>query len=203
MAETDTHVSSSPGAGHSVSRCPVPEMLQLGVKVAISTDAYGSYALFDLFETARKTQLVHRLLNKDRFILPAGKLLEMITIDAAKVIGWDDEIGSLEEGKKADVITINMRTPHMVPEVLPVHKVIHQANGNDVDHVIVDGKLVMENKVVLTVDENDVFDEANAEFLRTIERANLTEYFDMPPGFWGSMIVNWNEKKKYFKIQKD
>jgi 5-methylthioadenosine/S-adenosylhomocysteine deaminase len=203
LAETDTHVSSSPYADQSVARCPVPEMLELGVKVAISSDAYGPSALFDLFETARKTQLVHRLLNRDMFILPTGKLLEMITIDAAKVIGWDDEIGSIEEGKKADIITVNLRSPHMSPEFLPVHRVIHQANRNDVDNVIVDGKLIMENRIVLTVNEEDVLNEAHEETLRTIERAGLTGYLKMPKGFWGSMLVNWNEKKKYFNIADD
>jgi 5-methylthioadenosine/S-adenosylhomocysteine deaminase len=200
LAETGTHVSSSPYPDLSIARCPVPELLELGVKVAISTDAYGPGALLDLFETARRTQLVHRLLNRDMFILPAGKLLEMITIDAAKVIGWDDEIGSLETGKKADIITVDLRSPHMVPEVLPVHRVIHQANGNDVDNVIVDGKILMQDRAVLTVGEEAVYDEANAEFIRTMERAGLTRFLTMPKGFWGSMLVNWNEKKKQFTI---
>jgi 5-methylthioadenosine/S-adenosylhomocysteine deaminase len=200
LAETDTHVSSAPFAEQGLARCPVPEMLELGVKVAISTDAYGPSALYDLFQTARKTQLVHRLLSRDMFILPPGKLLEMITIDAAKVIGWEDEIGSLEDGKKADIITINLRSPHMTPEFMPVHKVIHQANGNDVDNVIVDGKLIMENRIVLTINEIEVLDESHAEALRTIERAGLTKYYNLPKGFWGSMITNWNEKKKHFHL---
>jgi len=200
LAETGTHVSSSPWSGQGIARCPVPEMLGLGIKVAISTDAYGPGSLFDLFETARKTQLMHRIINREPFILPAGKLLEMITIDAAQVIGWEDEIGSLEEGKKADVITINLRSPHMVPEFLPVHKVIHQANGNDVDNVIVDGKLIMENRVVLTVNEEEVLDAAHAESIKTIERAGLQEYMNMPDGFWGSSMMNWNGKKKHFTI---
>jgi 5-methylthioadenosine/S-adenosylhomocysteine deaminase len=200
LAETGTHVSSSPGSGQGIARCPVPEMLGLGVNVAITTDAYGPGSLLDLFETARKTQMMHRIISRESFILPAGKLLEMITIDAAKAIGWDNEIGSLEEGKKADIITISLRSPHMVPEFLPVHKVIHQANGNDVDNVIVDGRIIMENRTVLTVNEEEILDEAQAESIRTLERAGLTEYLTMPKGFWGSMILNWNEKKKYFKI---
>jgi 5-methylthioadenosine/S-adenosylhomocysteine deaminase len=184
LAETGTHVSSAPGPGQAKARCPVPELLSLGAAVAISTDGTAPAAPFDLFQAARKTQLVHQFMSHDGYYLPVGKLLEMITIDAAKVVGWDDELGSLEEGKKADIITVNLHAPHLTPTFLPVHRIIMEAVGHDVDTVIVDGQVVMQDRKVLTVDENDILAEAQEEAVRTIEQANLTEYLNPGPIIW-------------------
>lgn len=87
----------------------MPELLSAGVTVAIVTDGTAPRTPFDLFQAARKAQLVKQLLMKDSFYLPPGKCLEMITIDAARVLGWEDEIGSLEPGKKADAILVDLR----------------------------------------------------------------------------------------------
>jgi cytosine/adenosine deaminase-related metal-dependent hydrolase len=180
LAETGTHVSSA-GSGFGGSRCPVTSLISAGVPVAISTDGTP----FDLLQMARKFRLIHTLISQDPFDLPAGKILEMITIDAAKVVGWDDEIGSLEENKKADIITINLKAAHLAPNFLPVHRLILEANGSDVDNVIVDGQMVMQDHQVLTLNEKEVLREAQQESLSTIERAGLKEYLNIPVGFWG------------------
>src|SRR5262249_8846256 len=138
LAETGTHVTHSPSAGQGRARCPVPELLDAGVNVAITTDGSAQKTSFDLFQAARKTQLGQQLLLRDLYLLPVGKLLEMITIDAAKALGWDDEIGSLEPGKKADVAVVNLRQPHLTPNWMVVHRLIHEAAGHDVETVVVD-----------------------------------------------------------------
>ena len=186
LAKTGTHVSSAPGARGFDHRCPVPELLAMGVPVAITTDGTSPAQPFDLFQTARKMQMVHQFLSHDGYYLPTGKLLEMITIDAAKVVGWDDELGSLEEGKKADIITVDLRAPHTTPNYLPVHRLIHQAVGHDVDTVIIDGQLIMQNRVILTVNEDEILAEAEIEAHRTIVDAGLEEFLQLPPNFWGS-----------------
>jgi 5-methylthioadenosine/S-adenosylhomocysteine deaminase len=184
LAETGTHISSAPGAGQAKARCPVPELLSMGAAVAISTDGTAPAAPFDLFQAARKTQLIHQFMSHDSYYLPVGKLLEMITIDAAKVVGWDDELGSLEAGKKADIITVNLRAPHLTPTFLPIHRIILEAVGHDVDTVIVDGQVVMEDRKVLAVNENDILAEAQIEAIRTIEQANLQDYLNTPKAVW-------------------
>ncbi len=189
LAETKTHVSSAPGAGQARGRCPVPELLGMGVPVAITTDGTAPAQPFDLFQAARKTQMVHQFMSHDNYYLPAGKLLEMITIDAARVIGWDDELGSLEPGKKADVITVNLRAPHTTPNYLPVHRLIHQVVGHDVDTVIVDGQVIMEDRLVKTVNEDDILAEAEAEAHRTILDAGMEHFYQLPPNFWGSSRI--------------
>lgn len=183
LAETGTHVTHSPSAGQGRARCPVPELLDAGVNVAITTDGSSQKTSFDLFQAARKTQLVHQLLMRDMYVLPVGKLFEMITIDAAKALGWDDELGSLEPGKKADLAIVNLRQPHLTPNWMVVHRLIHEAVGHDAETVIVDGRIVMEDHRVLTVDEETILDEANREARALVERADLSSHLT-PPG-WG------------------
>jgi cytosine/adenosine deaminase-related metal-dependent hydrolase len=127
----------------------------------------------------------HRFHFRDANVLPAGKVLEMATIDAARALGLQDEIGSLEPGKKADVILIDMFKPHLVPANMPVHRVAYFANGNDVDTVIVNGDVLMENRIVKTVNEAEVIMLAEKAIRDAIERTNLQHLLTLPDRFWG------------------
>lgn len=182
LAQTGTHVTHAP-PGRST---PIMEMMARGVPVAITSDGAAPSRHFDMLQIARFAQSTQHLLhNHDRYILPPGKILEMITIDAARAIGMDREIGSLESGKKADVAIIDMRKPHLTPNWMPVHRLVHQAQGSDVDTVIVDGKLLMENGNVLTanVQEALAFGESEAEAL--VLRAGLQPHMHDPG--WGQL----------------
>lgn len=198
LAKTGTHVSTASGSSQLISRCPVPELIELGVNVAIATDGTAPAVSFDMLNAARKTQIVHQGALKDQYYLPPGKLLEMITIDAAKAIGWDDEIGSLEVGKKADVITIDMYQAHLYPDFMPIHKLMLHASGQDVDHVIVNGNLLMEDRKVLKVNEFSILDEASEISHATIKRAKFEEFLKPCDTFWSSsrMYINENRFKK-------
>ncbi|OLO42312.1 hydrolase [Alkalihalophilus pseudofirmus] len=195
LAETGTNVSASPGFTQVHARTPMIELIELGATVAISTDGTSPCTSFDMFQAMRKTQFIHQAALRDEYYLPPGKLLEMVTIDAAKCIGWDDELGSLEIGKKADVITVNLHQPHLTPEYMHVHRLIYQAVANDVSHVIVDGKLVMDERKVLTVDESTVLNEANEEANVTIKRAGLEKYMQPTKSFWGHTRGYVDEKR--------
>jgi cytosine/adenosine deaminase-related metal-dependent hydrolase len=178
LAETGTHVGHAPGG-----LCPVPQLLDAGVNVAVTTDGSSPRRPFDLLQAARQVQFAHQLLNRDRYLLPVGRLLEMITIDAARALGWDDEIGSLEVGKKADLAVLNLRRPHLVPNWMVVHRLIHEASGHDVETVIVDGRIVMEDKRVLTVDEPAALEAGEHEARALVERAGLQAHLTAPG--WG------------------
>jgi cytosine/adenosine deaminase-related metal-dependent hydrolase len=128
----------------------------------------------------------HRTFFKDPGYLPPGKVLEMTTIDSAKALGLADEIGSLEPGKKADVILVDMARPHLYPLNMPLFQLIYFANGNDVDSVIVDGRLLMQNRRVLSVDESTALDLAQRETERMLERTGLQHLLETPDGFWGA-----------------
>lgn len=185
LAETGTNVSASPGFGQINAWTPITELLEMGATVAITTDGTSPMTPFDMFQAMRRMQLLQQAALRDYFYLPPGKLLEMVTIDAARCVGWDDELGSLEAGKKADVITVNMQQAHLTPETMHVQRLVYQAVGGDVNHVIVDGQLVMDQRQVLTVDEQRILTEANEEAARTIARAGLAAYMQPGKYFWG------------------
>jgi 5-methylthioadenosine/S-adenosylhomocysteine deaminase len=88
--------------------------------------------------------------------ITAQKLLELATIDAARVIGMERQIGSLEAGKKADATILNMKQPHLVPSLDPVADIVYFGKGSDVETVIIDGKVVVDNRQVKTVNEQEI-----------------------------------------------
>ncbi len=178
MAETGTSMTHAPGG-----RAPVLEMMTRGVNVAITTDGTAPWITFDLLQAARMAQLAHRWRNQDAYLLPPGKLMEMITIDAAKALGMDHEVGSLEVGKKADVTIVNLRKPHLVPNWMVVHRLVYEAVGQDVETVICDGKVLMEDKRVLTVNPDDILAQAERESFAIVERAGLQSHLTSPG--WG------------------
>jgi len=190
LAETGTHASHSASSNQATGRCPLPELMQAGVNVAITTDGTAPKVSFDLFQALRRAQTVHQLMSRDMFLLPPGKLLEMVTIDAANALGWDDEIGSLEAGKKADVIVVDLRQPHLTPNLMVVHRLIYEAVGNDVDTVIVDGRVLMRDRTVLTVDEGGALDLGQEESLKLIERTGLQRHVHEPG--WGKVRLSFD-----------
>jgi cytosine/adenosine deaminase-related metal-dependent hydrolase len=183
LADTGTHATHAASSGQVTGKGPVPEMMQAGVNVAITTDGTSPKVSFDLLQAIRRAQTIHQILSRDVFLLPPGKLLEMITIDAAKALGWDDEIGSLEAGKKADVAIVNLRQPHLTPNIMVVHRLVYEAVGNDVETVIVDGKILMDERKVLSIDEGGALDQGQEESLKLIERAGLQSHVHEPG--WG------------------
>jgi cytosine/adenosine deaminase-related metal-dependent hydrolase len=185
LAETGTHVGHAAGG-----RAPVLPMMAAGVTVAVTTDG-ASRRPFDLLQAARAAQAAQQLFTGDPWILPTGKLLEMITIDAARVMGLDHEIGSLEVGKKADVIVIDMRQPHLTPAWMPVHRLIYQGSGSDVETVVVNGRVVMDDRVVQTVDVEAILDEAQRESAAFIDRSGFDRFLTQPS--WGRLRLEFDE----------
>jgi len=185
-AETDTRIIHNPSAVASIrGRCPVPELLDAGVTVAIGSDATAPDRSGDMFRHMQQCMHYHRRHFRDPGVIPPGKALEMVTIDAARALGMERDIGSLEVGKKADVILVDLRKPHLMPLHMPLYRIAYYANGSDVDTVIVDGRVLMRAREVLSVDEPEILDTAHAEAERALERADLKHLLDMPPGVWG------------------
>jgi len=141
-----------------------------------------SYYMFrHMFQAMR----YHRFHFRNPDVLPAGRVLSMATIEAAEALGLEDEIGSLEVGKKADIILIDMRRPHLYPFDMPLYRVAYFANGNDVQTVIVNGEILMKDREVLTVDEDEVLDMAQREIQAALDRMGLQHLVETPEGFWG------------------
>lgn len=184
LAETKTNVTTTPAWHQLQMRCPVPELIELGANVAVTTDGTAPAMPFDLFRAARDTALLQQSAANDPFILPAGKLLSMITIDAARAIGREADLGSLEVGKLADITTIKMTSPHLMPRLMPIHQMMLYGNAGDVADVFVAGRALMRERKVLTVSEADVFECAQAASLEAVRRAGYERLLKPADNFW-------------------
>ena len=176
----------NPSAIFSIlGRCPVPELLDAGVTVFLGSDGVAPDRSYDMFRHMFQCMRYHRTYFHDPGILPPGKVLEMVTIDAAKGLGLEQEIGSLEAGKKADLILVDLHRPHLYPLNMPLYRLMYFASGSDVDTVIVDGKILMENRRVRTVDEDQVLEMAQSAAEQALDHASLRHYLELPDRFWG------------------
>lgn len=188
LKDTGTHAAHCPRARRIYSfnaRCPVPEMIDQGVNVALGTDGSSPDRSFDLFEDLKMAMTLQRVHFKDPWMMPPGKVLEMATVDAARAVGLADQVGSLEVGKKADAILVNLWKPHLLPNFMPVQRVVYEATGQDVETVVVDGKILMENRRVLSVDEDEILSFAQREAEKVVELSGLEAFMQMPERFWG------------------
>jgi 5-methylthioadenosine/S-adenosylhomocysteine deaminase len=185
-AETDTRVVHNPSAVASIrGRCPVPELLDAGVTVAIGSDGAAPDRSFDQFRHMQQCMHYHRRHFRDDQVMPPGKVLEMVTTDAARTLGLEAEIGSLEAGKRADVVLLDLRKPHLAPANMPLYRATCFANGADIDTTIVNGRIVMRGRELKTITEAEILDKADRESALAIERCGLSHLLETPVGFWG------------------
>ncbi|WP_179401949.1 amidohydrolase family protein [Burkholderia guangdongensis] len=184
--ETGASIVHNPSAIMSIiGRCPVPELIDAGVTVAIASDGAAPDRGYDMFRHMWQCMHYHRRHFRDPDVLPHGKVLEMVTIDAAKALSLDHEIGSLEAGKLADLILVDLYKPHMMPMNMPVYRVTCFANAADVCLTMVGGRILMEDRRVLSVDEGEILERVTEVAERMIERSGLRHLLDEPPTLWG------------------
>jgi len=185
VADTGTHIAHNPSAIASIlGRCPVPELLEAGANVCLGSDATAPDRSGDMFRHMQQCMHYHRRHFRDPTWLPPGRVLEMCTIDAAKALGMEKDIGSLEAGKKADVVLLDLRRPHLYPLNMPVFRLIYFANGNDVDTVIVDGRIALKDRKATFVDEDEVLDDAQRETEAMLDRTGFRFMLETPKMFW-------------------
>ncbi len=132
---------------------PVPRMLSLGITVGLGTDGPASNNNLDMFEAMDFAAKLHKLVSMDPTVLPASQVFEMATLGGARALKMDQEIGSLEKGKKADLILIETNAPHLQPLYNVYSHLIYSIKGRDVRTSIINGKVVMLERKVLTMDE--------------------------------------------------
>jgi len=118
--------------------------------------------------------LLHKVHSLDPLVMPAEAVIEMATVNGSEAIGLSNEIGAIMPGKKADIVLVDFKKPHLTPLHNPVSHMVYAANGSDVHTVIVDGKILMENRIVKTIDEQRVLEEAEERGLAVTRRANIT-----------------------------
>ncbi|WP_332690724.1 amidohydrolase family protein [Halalkalibacter lacteus] len=140
---------------------PVPDMLQKGITVSLGTDSSASNNNLDLFGELNQVALLYKGVHNDATLIPAEKALQLATIHGAEAIWLDDQIGSLEVGKEADLIVINTKQAFYQPSHNPISHLVYSGSGRDVKDVFVQGKQVVKNGECLTVDEEKVMFEVN------------------------------------------
>jgi 5-methylthioadenosine/S-adenosylhomocysteine deaminase len=135
---------------------PVAAYLKAGVAVGLGTDGAASNNDLDMFEAMRQAAFLHKLSTRDPRALPAATVLELATLGGARVLGMDRHLGSLEPGKRADLLIVGMSQARQTPLYDAVSHVVYVTRGDDVETTIVNGKVLMENKRLLTLDEEKV-----------------------------------------------
>lgn len=145
---------------------PVAQMLAMGIDVAIGTDGVASNNDLDMFEELRLAALLAKAVTMDPTALPARQALEMATIMGARVLGLDQSIGSMEVGKLADIIVVDLNTPHNWPpfrrsEDAIYSQLVYAAKGSDVTDVMCNGAWLMRERALLTIDEGLVMADAH------------------------------------------
>ena len=131
---------------------PVPKMLHRSITVALGTDSPCSNNTADMFEVMKTAALIHKGANRNPTLMPAETILEMATIQGAKALSWDNEIGSIEKGKKADLTIIDFNKPHLRPLYNETSHLVYAARGADVETVIINGRIILENRKLTTLD---------------------------------------------------
>ena len=155
---------------------PVSKLIEKGVCVSIGTDGASSNNNLDLIEELKTASLLQKVSTLDPKVLSSDEAIEMATIKGAEALGLDSEIGSIEVGKKADIILIDTHAANMTPDSSTLSSnVIYSANGSNVDTTICNGKILMENKKLTTLDEDEIYARAKQAIkeLKELKEANI------------------------------
>ena len=131
---------------------PVPEMLKRGIKVGLGTDGCASNNDLDMFREMDTAAKIHKVTSLDPTVMSAQTVLKMATIGGANVLGLDKLIGSIETGKQADIILVDMNQPHLTPLYNCYSQLVYAARGADVKTSIINGKVVMKDRQLHTID---------------------------------------------------
>ena len=163
IKKNDVKVSHNPCSNMKLASgiAPVSKLIENGVCVSIGTDGASSNNNLDLIEELKTASLLQKVSTLDPKVLTSDEAIAMGTINGARTLGLEDEIGSIEVGKKADIILIDTNCANMVPDSSSLSSnVIYSANGSNVDTTICNGKILMENKKLTVLDEEEIYDKA-------------------------------------------
>jgi len=154
-----------------------PELLIKGVIVGLGCDSSAANNSLDMFRAMWQAACLHKEVRYNPTLISPEEALEMATINAAKSVQWDDQIGSIEVGKKADLIIVDFNRSNWIPmhNFSLVPNIVYSGDGHDVETVIIDGKIVMKDRKLLTIDENEILNKAQKAAERVLEKAGLKD----------------------------
>ncbi|MEM0287921.1 MAG: amidohydrolase [Nitrososphaerota archaeon] len=182
---TDDEISLLAKWGSSVSHCPssnsklasgiarIPEMMQVGVNVSLGCDGAPCNNTYDMIKEMKMASLIQKARLLDPRVLDAQRVLRIATSNGAYALGLQNKIGSIEVGKRADIALVNISNEHCLPSFSPVSTLVYSCSGSDVDTLIVDGRVIMEKREVLTLDEARILEEARKAASDLLARADI------------------------------
>jgi len=161
FAKHNCKVSHNPASNMKLANgiASVPEMIEAGITVGLGTDGCASNNTLDMIRDMSTAARLHKIAHLDPTVMDAKTVVRMATINGARALGMERLVGSLETGKKADIIIIGLNKPHLTPIFNEYSHLVYAASGADVDTVVINGKVVMKDRRLLTIHENDVMDE--------------------------------------------
>ena len=151
---------------------PVPEMLSKGVSVGLGTDGPASNNTVDMFETMKAAALIHKCIKKDPTVMDAQQVLDMATIIPAKSLGLN--VGSIEEGKLADIVLLDTELPWWTPLHSVLSHLIYAARSTDVNSVIINGKTILRQKRLISLDEREIMTRASKTSKALLEKSGVS-----------------------------
>jgi 5-methylthioadenosine/S-adenosylhomocysteine deaminase len=177
LVETGTGVIFDPTTAFNwgTGLPPIPKVLRAGVRVGLGTNGAASNFGQDMFETMKNAVAASRTVDGATDALPLATALEMGTIRNAEILGIEDQVGSLEVGKKADIITVNLNKCHLSPCLNVLAATVLSASGADVEEVIVDGEMIIQGGKPVRLDEAALVQEAGDRALRCAKKAGLDD----------------------------
>ncbi|MEN6332207.1 MAG: amidohydrolase [Smithella sp.] len=154
FAELDVKVSHNPESNMKLASgvAPVPGMMKKGIVVGLGTDGSASNNDLDMFREMDTAAKIHKVTTFDPTVMSAQTVMKMATIGGARVLGLEKRIGSIEVGKEADFILVDMKKPHLTPLYNCCSQLVYAASGTDVKTSIIGGKIVMKDRQLLTID---------------------------------------------------
>ena len=174
LKSTGTHVSHCPSSNSKLGSgiAPVKELLKRGISVSLGADGAACNNRLDMFSEMRLAALLQKTLHGPD-TLTAETVLRMATVEGARALGEQDALGTLEAGKRADVIVVRLDEPHVTPRTDLISTLVYATQATDVDTVIIDGELVMRDRKLLTIDEAETIVAANREKAELLRRTGL------------------------------
>jgi 5-methylthioadenosine/S-adenosylhomocysteine deaminase len=172
-----TNVSHCPSSNLKLGSgiAPIKTLLERQVAVSLGADGAACNNRLDMFTEMRTAALLQKVIHGPEAI-PAQRALRMATIEGAKAMGLGDEIGSLEVGKRADLIVVSLEKMHLVPQPREiVSGLVYSAEASDVETVVIDGRLVMKNRELLTMNEREVMNDSQKEADLLFKRAGISQ----------------------------
>lgn len=177
FAATETSVAHCPSSNLKLGSgiAPVLDMIRKRVNVSLGCDGGPSNDCYDLLREMKLASLLQKGTHQDASCITAIDVLKMATINGARALGLENSIGSIEPGRRGDITVVSLKEPNLLPSLNPIDNLVYAGSGSDVRDVIINGKIVVRDRLVLTLDEDSVREEAQKHAAQVLDRSGLRD----------------------------